>query len=90
MDNNQYWLTNIATNADGDIRSLDPSLKILHFEDSEEEIIEGVFQIFFYPQGNTSGGVLKVKFLKGEPEAPLFLVSLDPITGKPHVEKQNG
>ena len=72
------------------VRSLDPTLKIIKFTDAEEEIIDGTFQIFFYPQGNTSGGLLEVKSLKDGKNALIFNLSLDPITGRPHVEQQNG
>ena len=86
IQNNQYWLVNMETKKASDIHQLDQNLVISEFSDEEETVRDGVFNIFFYPQGNTSGGTLLLTSKKGE--AANYLLTLDPITGKPHVEQQ--
>ena len=89
IDNNQYWLTNARTKVSYEIRKLDPSLKIFEFSDVEETITEGIFQIFFYPQGNTSGGNILVALKKSGISPLLYDVTLDTVTGKPDVQRND-
>lgn len=89
IDNNQYWLTNAETEAFYEIRKLDSTLKISEFSDAEETVTAGIFQIFFYPQGNTSGGRIQVASQNGRNFSLLFNVTLDPITGKPEVQEND-
>jgi len=86
MDNNQYWLTDLETEEPRIIRELDKGIKVTRFSDKEETIIGGAFFIIFYPQGNSSGGSISLES-KSEP-GKLFSITLDTITGKPHVEQE--
>tara|TARA_B100000686_G_scaffold43481_1_gene45699 strand:- start:359 stop:847 length:489 start_codon:yes stop_codon:yes gene_type:complete len=86
MENNQYWLINMETEETSSIHKLDKTIKIFEFSDKEETITDGIFNIFFYPQGNTSGGTL---FLTSRGTMKVnYSLTLDPITGKPYVEQQ--
>lgn len=88
IDNNQYWLTNLASNELSEIRELTPEIKITRFSDEEETVTDGSFFIIFYPQGNSSGGSI---FIESKSERTLGLsysITLDPVTGKPHVEQE--
>ena len=86
MDNNQYWLTNLETEKSRIVRELDPGVKVARFSDEEETIVGGTFFIIFYPQGNTSGGIILMKS-KGR-SIRSFFITLDTVTGKTYVEQE--
>tara|TARA_B100000686_G_scaffold297300_1_gene329491 strand:+ start:195 stop:626 length:432 start_codon:yes stop_codon:yes gene_type:complete len=87
IENNRYWLVNTETKEIGGIHELDRNLLIKEFSDEEETITKGVFKVFFYPQGNTSGGTLLITSRKSD-ISNNYSLTLDSITGKSYVERQ--
>ena len=86
IEKNHYWLINMETKKTSNIHELGKVLRINGFSDKEETVTNGVFSIFFYPQGNTSGGTL---FLTSRGTTITnYSITLDPITGKPYVEQK--
>lgn len=71
-----------------EIRELTPEIKITQFSDEEETVTDGSFSIIFYPQGNSSGGSIFIESKSGREPKLLYSITLDPVTGKPHVEKE--
>ena len=53
-------------------------------EDSSVE--EGVFSIIFYPQGNTSGGFIRLQPPEEDETEINYYVTIDPVTGKPKID----
>jgi len=86
MDNNRYWLTDLETEEPRIVKELDPGIKVTRFSDKEETIIGGTFFIIFYPQGNSSGGSISIE--SKNPPGKSFFITLDSITGKPHVDQE--
>lgn len=89
IDNNQYWLRNLETDETTRSITINPKIRIAEFSDEEENVTEGLFLIVFYPQGNSSGGTMRLEPTGRDPDAKIHYISLDRITGKPNVEQQS-
>lgn len=87
IDHNRYWLINIDTDAISKVRVLDPAIKISSFSDEEETVREGSFVVVFYPYGNSSGGLIVLESVGETEPQVVYSLTLDPVTGKPHVEQ---
>ncbi|MFQ5443665.1 MAG: GspH/FimT family pseudopilin [Nitrospinales bacterium] len=88
IDNNQFWLTNLETDETTKTIAINPKIRIAEFADEEENVTDGLFLIVFYPQGNSSGGTMRLEPTGRDPEAKIHYISLDRITGKPNVEQE--
>jgi len=86
IDENQYWLAIPKDKEVTQSKTLDESVKIKEYQGSEETLSDGTFKINFYPRGNSSAGTIHLQSSINENEAPVYAITIDPITGKPRVE----
>ena len=57
---------------------------------SKKEIFhDGEFTITFFPQGNSSGGVIGMGIEKSRESGNYYVIDIDPITGKTKLKKEH-
>jgi len=86
LDQNQYWVTDPKTEKSSEVIKLDRMIQFRGFDDGEESLSEGIFSVTFYPLGNTSGGTILLAPSDAETDSPSFLLTIDPVTGKPYLQ----
>ena len=84
LDRNQYWVTDLRTEASSEVIKLDRMIQFHEFSDGEESLHSGIFSVTFYPLGSTSGGTILLE--SSDTDAPSFLLTIDPVTGKPYLQ----
>ena len=65
------------------VMELDRTIQFREFDDGEKSLRDGIFSVTFYPRGSTSGGTILLE--PTDADAPSFLLTIDPVTGKPYV-----
>lgn len=86
LDRNQYWVIDPRTEKRSDMIQLERMIQFREFNDGEVSFHEGIFSITFYPLGNTSGGTILLEPSDPDANAPSFLLTIDPVTGKPYLQ----
>jgi prepilin-type N-terminal cleavage/methylation domain-containing protein len=86
LDQNQYWVIDPKTEDRSEVMELDRMIQFREFNDGEELLRSGIFSITFYPLGNTSGGAILLEPSDTDADAPSFLLTIDPVTGKPYLQ----
>ena len=86
LDHNQYWVIDPRTEKSSDMMQLERMIQFSEFNDGEVSFREGIFSITFYPLGNTSGGTILLEPSNPDADAPSFLLTIDPVTGKPYLQ----
>ena len=86
LDQNQYWVIDPETEESSAVMELDRTIQFREFDDGEESLRDGIFSVTFYPRGSTSGGTILLEPADADAEAPSFLLTIDPVTGKPYVQ----
>lgn len=86
LDLNQYWVHDPETEENSAAIPLDSNIRFKEFYDGKETQNEGLFSVTFYPLGNTSGGTIFLEPVDAEADAPSFLLTVDPVTGKPYLQ----
>lgn len=86
LDQNQYWVIDPKTEKSSEVMELDRMIRFREFNDGEESLSEGIFSVTFYPLGNTSGGAILLEPTSTAADAPSFLLTIDPVTGKPYLQ----
>ena len=86
LDQNQYWISDPRTEESSDLVQLERTIQLREFDDGEASFREGIFSITFYPMGNTSGGTILLEPSNPDADAPSFLLTIDPVTGKPYLQ----
>lgn len=84
LDQNRYWVTHPETEKTSEVIELDRMIRFQEFYDGENSFHEGIFSVTFYPLGNTSGGTILL--VSSAADAPSFLLTIDPVTGKPYLQ----
>jgi prepilin-type N-terminal cleavage/methylation domain-containing protein len=87
LDQNQYWVNDPETEKNSEIMELDRTIQFREFNDGEESWDHGIFSVTFYPLGSTSGGTILLKPQDTDTDAPSFLLTIDPVTGKPYLQR---
>jgi prepilin-type N-terminal cleavage/methylation domain-containing protein len=87
IDKNQYWLGVPKQEEITQPKPIDETVRILDYQRTNETLTEGAFMILFYPRGNSSGGTLRFISINDKDEENIYAVNIDPITGKPKIEK---
>ena len=92
LTHNQFWVTSAHEGAVTRIISLNDPVRLDHFwdEDQKETFKDGEFTITFFPQGNSSGGLIGMGIGKPEESENHYVIDIDPITGKTKLGKENG
>lgn len=88
IDNKQYWIADTNANKTSRAVALGQETRFTQFSDQEETIIHGEFAIVFYPQGNSSGGSIRLETTISGKAAALYSITLDPVTGKPALDER--
>jgi prepilin-type N-terminal cleavage/methylation domain-containing protein len=86
LDQNQYWVTDPKTEKNSEVMHLGSTIQFREFDDGEESWNRGFFSVTFYPRGNTSGGIILLEPSDTDTDAPSFLLTIDPVTGKPYLQ----
>ena len=86
LDQNQYWVIDPKTEESSEVMELDRMIQFREFNDGEESWHEGIFSVTFYPLGNTSGGTILLEPTDADADAPSFVLTIDPVTGKPYLQ----
>jgi type II secretion system protein H len=87
IDENQYSLGIPKQEEITPPKQIDETVRILDYQKTDETLTEGAFMILFYPRGNSSGGTLRFISINDKDEENIYVVNIDPITGKPKIEK---
>ncbi|MDA8560560.1 GspH/FimT family pseudopilin [Nitrospinae bacterium] len=87
IDQNQYWLGIPRQEEITQPKKIDETVRILDYQRTDETLTEGAFMILFYPRGNSSGGTLRFISINDKDEENIYAVNIDPITGKPKIDK---
>ena len=86
LDKNQYWVMDPKTEESSEIIELDRMIQLREFDDGEKSYRDGIFSVTFYPLGSTSGGTILLEPSDANVDAPSFLLTIDPVTGKPYLQ----
>lgn len=86
LDQNQYWVIDPETEESSEVMELDRMIQFREFNDGENSLHKGIFSVTFYPLGNTSGGAILLEPTSTNNDAPSFLLTIDPVTGKPYLQ----
>ena len=91
LTHNQFWVSPAHENVAPRIVSLNDPVRLDHFLDKgqKETFRDGEFTITFFPQGNSSGGLIGMGIGKPEESGSHYVIDIDPITGKTKFEKEN-
>ena len=91
LSNNKFWVTPAYENGIHRIVSLKKPVQLDHFlnEYKKEIFNDGEFTITFFPQGNSSGGVIGMGIKKSRESGNYYVVDIDPITGKTKLKKEH-
>ena len=74
------------TEKSSEVMELDRTIQFREFDDGEESWRGGIFSVTFYPLGNTSGGTILLEPSDADADAPSFVLTIDPVTGKPYLQ----
>jgi general secretion pathway protein H len=86
IDNNKYWLAIPKQEEVTQSKPIDETVQIMDYQRADETLTEGAFEILFYPRGNSSGGAIRFKSIDDKDEENVYVVTIDPITGKPKIK----
>lgn len=86
LDQDQYWVIDPRTEESSEVMELDRKIQFSEFNDGEESLRGGIFSVTFYPLGNTSGGTILLEPSDAGTDAPSFILTIDPVTGKPYID----
>jgi type II secretion system protein H len=87
IDENHYWLRIPKQEEATQPKPIDKTVRILDYQGTDEIITEGAFMILFYPRGNSSGGTIRFISITDKDEENIYAVNINPITGKPKIDK---
>ena len=87
IDKSQYWLGMPKQEEITQPKPIDETVQILDYQRTDETLTEGAFMILFYPRGNSSGGTLRFISINDKDEENIYAVNINPITGKPKIDK---
>ncbi len=100
IDDNRYWLSGPSGEEDGGeigtesdakpqkLYDVGNNIRIKEFSDDEETVHDGEFFIVFYPQGNTSGGLINLVSKHSEDDETHYVIELDQVTGKAEISEE--
>ena len=89
LTQNKFWVTHAHANETPRIVSLTDPIRLTRFTgEGENEIFnEGEFTVTFFPQGNSSGGLISMDIKESRKPGNYYVVSIDPITGKTKIKE---
>ena len=86
---NQFWVTQGYKNEAPKITSLTGPIRLDHFINEGEGNFfrDDEFTITFFPQGNSSGGLIGMNINESRSSENYYAISIDPITGKTKIKQ---
>ena len=89
LDRNQFWVTQGHKNETPKITSLTGPIRLDHFisEGEDNHFRDDEFTVTFYPQGNSSGGLIGININESRNLENYYAISIDPITGKTKIKQ---
>jgi len=89
LNRNQFWVTQGLNNEAPKITSLTDPIRLDHFinEGEGDFFRDDEFTVTFFPQGNSSGGVIGININASRSSENYYAISIDPITGKTKIKQ---
>ena len=89
LDRNQFWVTQGYNNETPKIISLADPIRLDHFINEGEDNLfrDDEFTVTFFPQGNSSGGLIGMNINESRNSENYYAISIDPITGKTKIKQ---
>ena len=89
LDRNQCWVTQGHNNETPKITSFTNPIRLDHFINEGEDNLfkEDEFTVTFFPQGNSSGGLIGMNINESRNSENYYAISIDPITGKTKIKQ---
>ncbi|MCL0045422.1 GspH/FimT family pseudopilin [Nitrospinaceae bacterium] len=89
LDRNQFWVTQGYNNETPKVTSLTNPIRLDHFINEGEDNLfrDNEFTVTFFPQGNSSGGLIGMNINEYRNSENYYVVSIDPITGKTKIKQ---
>ena len=89
LDRNQFWVTQGYNNETPKIISLTNPIRLDHFINEGEDNLfrDDEFTVTFFPQGNSSGGLIGMNINASRSSENYYAISIDPITGKTKIKQ---
>ena len=89
LDRNQFWVTQGYNNETPKITSLTVPIRLDHFINEGEDNLfkDDEFTVTFFPQGNSSGGLIGVNINESRDSENYYAMSIDPIPGKTKIKQ---
>ena len=89
LDKNQFWVTQGYNNETLKITSLTDPIRLDHFINEGEDnfVRDDEFTVTFFPQGNSSGGLIGMDINESRNSENYYAISIDPITGKTKIKQ---
>ena len=89
LDRNQFWVTQGYNNETPKITSLTDPIRLDHFINEGEDnfVRDDEFTVTFFPQGNSSGGLIGMNINESRSSENYYAISIDPITGKTKIKQ---
>ena len=89
LDKNQFWVTQGYNNETPKITSLTDPIRLDHFINEGEDnfVRDDEFTVTFFPQGNSSGGLIGMNINASRSSENYYAISIDPITGKTKIKQ---
>jgi Tfp pilus assembly protein FimT len=89
LKNNQYWLSIPRDDKTTRIKSIKDNVKFRSFTSKKDRIEDNIFQIYFYPLGNSTDGTIQVELAKADREDAYYEIIIDPIIGNAKIHKRD-
>ena len=89
LNRNQFWVTQGYKNEAPKITSLTDPIRLDHFinESKDSFVRDDEFTVTFFPEGNSSGGLIGMNINESKGSENYYAISIDPITGKTKIKK---
>ena len=89
LNRNQFWVTQGYKNEAPKITSLTDPIRLDHFinESKDSFVRDDEFTVTFFPQGNSSGGLIGMNINESKGSENYYAISIDPITGKTKIKQ---
>ena len=89
LTRNQFWITQDNKNKTKKITSIKDPVRLTRFihEGEDSFFSDGEFTVTFYPQGNSSGGLIAMNIKESKNPDNYYAISIDPITGQTKIKK---
>jgi general secretion pathway protein H len=89
LSRNIFWVSKIDANKSPKIKPLTDPIQLTRFIGESENSLfrDGKFTVTFFPQGNSSGGLISINIKESRSLENYYDISVDPITGQTKIKK---